>query len=244
MKRRFVLSTEDRLLVVILGVLFVVSVGIPVYEEVFGTRVPASWNAPVVLLALFAIIRLVGPLPQIGKDVRYLREIADVGVQRMPTVKDFYDSLMDGLAKAETTLDLTHIRDHPPADFGPGASEFFTRLVDWCMTEQGRSIRRIISVRNVAMYEWALALAEQVADLPQFEIRVIDWAPRAPALNMAIIDERAVYLALTGSTITRTRGLGIEDQKTAQYFRDYYETLWGSSTDLQDWLAKNSIEGD
>lgn len=236
MNRRFVVSMEDRLLVVILGVLFVVSLGIPIYEQLTGEGVPASWNAPVILLTLFAIMRLVGPLPQIGRDVRYLRQVADVGVERMPTVKDFYDGLVSGLGKAKSTLDLTHIRDHPPADFGAGASDFFSRLLDWCVAEDGRSIRRIIAVRSTAMYEWARQLEQETANLPQFEVRVIEWAPQAPALNMAIMDEKAVYLALTGSTLNRTRGLGIEDGTTAQYFRDYYENLWRSSTDLRSWL--------
>ena len=42
--------------------LFVISLGIPVYEGITGNSVPSSWNVPVVLAALYAIVRLVGPI--------------------------------------------------------------------------------------------------------------------------------------------------------------------------------------
>ena len=194
------------------------------------------------LAALYAIVRLVGSLPEIRTDVRFLREVANVRVQRMPNSKDFYDNLDRARDQATSTLDLTHIRDSPPADYGHGTSAFFDRVVDWCSVE-GRSVRRIISVRSPAMYDWALELDAKTRDLPQFRIRVIDWAIDAPAMNMAIVDEKAVYLALTGSTLERTKGLGIEDETATQYFTDYYDNLWRNSVDLRQWLAENSWEG-
>ena len=63
------------------------------------------------------------------------------------------------------------------------------------------------------------------------------------AINMAIVDGKAVYLALTGSTPERTRGLGVEDEDAALYFTDYYENLWHAATDLGEWLAGDSREG-
>jgi hypothetical protein len=242
MKRRLVTSSEDRFLVVILFLLLAVSLAIPIYEEVRNVKVPASWNTPVVLFALYAIVKLVGSLPEIHTDVRFLREVADVRVQRMPNVKDFYDNLERAVDQATATLDLTHIRDSPPADFGAGAGDFFNEVVRWCGTE-GRSARRIISVQSPAMYDWAQELAARTEHLPQFRVRVIDWSIAAPAMNMAIIDEKAVYLALTGSTLERTRGLGIEDQTATQYFTDYYENLWDCGKDLRVWLDENAWEG-
>lgn len=240
--RRLVTSTEDKFLVVALIVLLLVSLAIPVYEEVTGVTVPASWNTPVVLFALYAIVRLVGSLPEIKTDVRFLREVANVRVQRMPNAREFFDNLDKALDEATSTLDLTHVRDTPPSEFGQGTGAFFARVVEWCGVE-GRSVRRIIAVRSPAMYEWARELEAATANFPQFKVRVIDWAIPAPAMNMAIIDEKAVYLALTGSTIERTRGLGIEDETATQYFRDYYDNLWGASVDLKRWLKDNPWEG-
>ena len=242
MKRRLIKSGEDRFLILVLFLLLVVSLAIPIYEEIQNVKVPASWNTPVVLFALYAIVKLVGSLPEIYTDVRFLREVADVRVQRMPNVKDFYDNLEGAVDHATSTLDLTHIRDSPPADFGPGAGDFFDKVIEWCGTE-GRSARRIICVRSPAMYDWAQELALRIENLHQFRVRVVDWSIAAPAMNMAIIDEKAVYLALTGSTLERTRGLGIEDQTATQYFTDYYENLWDCGQDLQRWLAENAWEG-
>jgi hypothetical protein len=242
MKRKSVMSVESRSLIVILVVLLIVSLAIPVYEGIANAKVPSSWNTPVVLLALYAIVKLVGSLPEFHTDVRFLRDVANVRVQLTPNVKDFYESLDKALDQSTSTVDLTHIRDSPPADFGPGAGGFFERVVDWCGVE-GRSVRRIICVRSPAMYDWARELAAKTEHLPQFKIRVINWTIDAPAMNMAIFDEKVVYLALTGSTLERTRGLGIEDQTATQYFNDYYDNLWRSSEDLRQWLADNSWEG-
>jgi len=242
MKRRFVKSTEDRLLVGFLGFLFLFSLAAAVFGSVTGRNLPISWNTPVVLAALYAILRLVGPVPQIRSDVRYLREVANVRVQRMPNVKDFYDSLNDAVESATSTLDLTHIRDTPPEDFGEHATKFYSQLLDWCAVE-GRSVRRIICIRSPAMHEWARQLADETKHRSRFKVRVINWAIPAPAMNMAIVDNKVVYLALTGSTPERTKGLGIEDEAGSQYFSDYYENLWHSSTDIDEWLAGNSWEG-
>lgn len=244
MKRWLETEIDERLLLGTLLLTFAASLVLPMLAQFADWDIAALWGIPVVLAALFTITKIVRPLPMIQKDVRYLREIANVGVQRMPTVRDFYEGLILGLQEAASTIDLTHIRDEPPRDFGPSAGDFFSRLVKWCQAEDGRSIRRLIAVKSPAMHAWAQELAEETQDIPQFEIRVVAWSSEFPALNMAIIDEKAVYLALTGSTVQRTRGLAIEDSTTAQYFRDYYENIWQSAVDLHDWLATTTVEFD
>lgn len=243
MRRRWTGSVEDRVLVTVLVFLFLVSLAVPIYERVADVVAPASWDVPVLLAALYAIVRLVGPVPQIRTDVKYLRDIADIGVQRMPNVKDFYDSLSRAVDHASVTLDLTHIRSTPPADFGEDAGAFFAKLIAWSSVE-GRSIRRIISVQSPAMYEWAKQLARETEHISRFEIKVIDWRLKAPALNMAIVDSKATYLAITGrGPLQRTKGLGVEDTITSQYFTDYYEHLWDNSVYLREWLEGTSWEG-
>lgn len=242
MKRRLVETAQDRFLVIVLVALGVLSVGIPIYEGITESNVPASWNTPLILLALYAIVKLVGSLPEIHTDVRFLRSRAEgIRAQRLPTVRDFYDSLRAGLNQASATIDLTHIRDTPPVDFGPGASDFFEKVLEWSEGD-GRSVRRIIAVRSPAMLEWAKELESRTQTLPRFKVRVVDWTIDAPALNMAIIDDRAVFLALSGSLPERMKGLGIEDQATTQHFAEYYQCLWDASEDLTSWLANTSQE--
>ena len=245
MRRRFGLSRkENKWLFGILALLLAISLAIAIYETFTGRQVPAGWSSPIILAALCTVVLLINSLPEIRTDVRYLREVADsVRVQRMETIHDFYDSLSRAVDEAENTLDLTHIRDSPPADFGIGAGAFFDKLLDWCTAADDRSIRRIISIRTTPMYIWAQTMSQETEHLRQFNIRVIDWSIDSPALNMAIVDGKATYLAITGATPQRTKGLGIEDKTASQYFSDYYENLWRSSKDLPVWLASTTWEG-
>jgi len=245
MRNRLRLSQpQNKLLLSILAGLLLLSLALPIVETVTDVDVPAGWNTPLVLAALLFVVLLVGALPEIRTDVRYLRKVADsVRVQRMDNIHDFYESLSQAVDEAESTLDLTHIRDSPPADFGVGAGAFFEKLRDWCLENDERSIRRIICVRTTPMYIWAEKMAEETEGIRRFKIRVIDWSIDAPALNMAIVDGKATYLAITGAIVQRGKGLGIEDATASQYFAEYYENLWNCGTDLHVWLSSTTWEG-
>lgn len=238
----FLDKTQSRYVEWTLLALLALSIVAPFIALLFGENVlPSALISAAILLGLLTIVRVVGQVPEIRKDVSYLREVASVRVDRMPTVVDFYNELTDSVTRASASLDLTHIRDTPPRDFGSSAESFFAMLVDWCATE-GRSIRRVICIRNPAMLEWAHKLAEQTKDLPQFSIRVIDWQIDAPAINLAIVDNKKTYIALTGATAMRTTGLAIEDADTTRCFTEYYNNLWTVGTDLEKWLSRDSRE--
>lgn len=249
--RRLFDKVEARVIVGLLVVLFAGSLGIAVAEQFFSTQIKPAWSTPLVLASLYFIVRLVAIIPDIGTDVKVigtdvksLVETADtVRAQRISNVNDFYVSLLKAVDKATTTLDLTHIRDTPPNDFGSTATEFFNRVVDWCSGGEARTVRRVISVRNAEMRVWAQQLDETTRHLPQFSIRVIDWATDAPAVNFAIVDEVAVYITLTGSMTGRTRGLAIDDQTVSRSFKEYYDNLWENSIDLRKWLQLHPDEG-
>jgi hypothetical protein len=185
------------------------------------------------------VIRLLDPVEEIHTDVRYLRDATKtIKAKTFPTVEDFYTALQQAVREATTTLDLTHIRDNPPADFGPESTEYTRYVFDWIRRDVRHSVRRIISIRNEAMLLWARELYQEVAELPGYHVRVLDWSIPVPAPNMAVVDSSAVFLALTGETVERTKGLAIEDVTTAQYFEDYYSTLWHSSVDLAQYLGE------
>ena len=88
------------------------------------------------------------------------------------------------------------------------------------------------------MLAWAQHLAKSQSKMPRYHIRVVDWSINAPALNMAVVDNKAVFLALTGETVERTKGFAIEDETTAEYFTHYYTVLWNAGVDLQEFLTK------
>lgn len=201
---------------------------------------PATWQIPLVFLALIAIISLLNPVEEIHKNVRYLRNVKETSApsRTFSTRQEFYNDLAKAVEQATSTLDLTHIRDHPPKDFGTEAEEYAESVANWLREDSDHSARRIISANSPAMLEWARALAKLQQSLPAYHIRVVDWSINAPALNMAIVDGRAVFLALTGDTVERTNGFAIEDERTAEYFTDYYSVLWHAGVDLQEFMTK------
>lgn len=159
------------------------------------------------------------------------------------TVSQFYGALSHGLSTAETTLDVTHIRDNPPVDFGESAAEYADGVLRWLAESSSRSARRVIAVRNDRMRRWAQDLRSIQEQTPNLHVRVVDWNLAAPALNLAILDSKVVFMSVTGETVERTRGVLIEDETVAQYFADYYDALWASSTPLELFLAESTARG-
>ena len=201
--------------------------------------VPAAWQTPIILLALILIISLLDPVAEIRTDVRYLRNVYTSAPSRnFNTTREFYDDLGRAVDQAVSTADLTHIRDNPPADFGQEAETYSELIIEWLRRDPSHSARRIISVRSSAMMDYARALQQVQARVPSYRIRVVDWSISAPALNMAIIDGKAVFLALTGETPERTKGFAVEDETTAKYFASYYSVLWGAAVELDEFLAR------
>lgn len=242
---------EAKVIAGFLLALFVGSFGIAIAEQFFDTQVTSAWNAPLVLLSLWLIVRLALLIPDIGTNVesigRQVKSLVDAAeatpVEKIDTVTEFYDSLSRSVAKAQHTLDLTHIRDTPPADFGPTAVGFFNEVFEWCAAHESRSVRRVIAVPNPEMRAWAEQLREKTKELPRFEVRVLDWHSAAPAINFAVVDEKAVFTALTGAMAGRTRGFAVDDEAVSRSFMDYFENLWRNSDDLAAWLAAHSDEG-
>lgn len=198
--------------------------------------VPQAWGTPLILLALLAVIQMIRPIDELSRDLRYLRAVSNgITIQVFRTTPEFFSALADSVSRATSTLDLTHIRDQPPSEFGAQMVSYSDAIVRWVRDEDG-SARRIIAVNSEAMFAWALQLRAELAGLPRYQVRVVEWAPGTPSLNFAILDGRAVYLSVTGSTLQRTRGLGVEDQDVGLYFSEYYETLWRSAVDLDEFL--------
>jgi hypothetical protein len=225
---------EKRVVVAIVIVLFVLSS----VMATLGQEIPARWAPPVVLAALLVIILQISPVEEIHRDVRFLRELTvGVKVKTSDSIRKFYGDLLHALNSAEKTLDLTHIRDQPPDEFGESSTGYFEGVLKWLNEDSDRSVRRIISVRNRKMRAWAQYLATQCEEYPGFQVRVIEWTIDAPAINVAIIDGQAVFLALTGEALQRTGGVALEDERVARFFSDYYDNLFNAATPLATYLA-------
>jgi hypothetical protein len=225
-------DVQSKVLIVALGLLAVASIVTAAFN------VPPEWQTPLVLTALLAIILLLTPVEEIHSDVRFLRAAAtSVKVERFPNVDEFYAQLGTAIKRAASTVDLSHIRDEPPREFGGEAAGWTDSVAAWLEAAPGRSVRRVIAIRSQAMREWALELHQQELKLPGYHVHVVDWVLDAPALNMVIIDSKVVFLAITGATTERTKALGIEDEVSGDYFSSYYQRLFDSGTPLAEWLA-------
>jgi hypothetical protein len=197
-----------------------------------------AWQMPLIIMTLLVILRTVIPVEEIHDDVKYLREVSGLSVQSYPTLSSYYLDLRHGVSEARHSLDLTHIRDNPPDDFlGVHPSEYFREVVAFAENDEGHYVRRIIAVRNDRMRAWAETLHQSTSLIPRYQVRVIEWATQAPAINLSIIDNKAVFLAVTGDSVERTRGLAVEDEKISSYFSDYFSTLWRESKPLAEFLS-------
>jgi hypothetical protein len=231
-KSRKIQELENRLLLFALIVLLGASVATA------ALHVNAAWQSPLIFLALIAILRLVVPVDEIHEDVKYLRGVAGLSVQTYPTVEAFYIDLRHAVNEAELSLDLTHIRNQSPVEFvGREPSEYFREVLDWVSTNESRAVRRIIAVRNHEMLIWAQQLAVETEQFARYRVHVIDWSIESPAINLALVDSRVAFLAVTGETVERTRGIAIEDEHVATYFVEYFNNLWREAKPLKDFLA-------
>ena len=144
------------------------------------------------------------------------------------------------LGSTKSKVDLTHIRNEPPAEFR-GTSDWFEKVIEWTNDHPMGRVRRIIAVRNNEMFEWAkqLALVEEESKHANFTVRVCDWGSDFPAVNMAIFDRERVSVALTGADASETAGFSISDKAITNYFIDYYNNIWASSMPLKKFIAQH-----
>lgn len=189
------------------------------------------------LVALIAIITLLDPVEEINQGVKFLQ--TRTPSRSIPSVNQMYSELNRAVDSATSSLDLTHIRDQRPEAFGEEAEKYNARITVWLKEAPGRSVRRIISANHPDMQAWAKDLLTEVKVTPGYHVKVVDWSINAPAPNLAIIDQRLVFLALSGDLPERTKGFVVEDPTTAEYFTDYYAGLWNAANDLEEYVKKN-----
>lgn len=75
-----------------------------------------------------------------------------------------------------------------------------------------------------------------------FSVRVTSRSAGLPVINMAILDEKEVFLAISGESPEQTAGVWVSDEEVGRYFSDYYDHLWTQSQPLQQSLAE-PLEG-
>ena len=67
----------------------------------------------------------------------------------------------------------------------------------------------------------------------------MEYPGKPDMLNMALIDDRFVYLAFSGPTDQSMSGLDIDDARACQYFTRYFDQNWAIAEPLADWVTRN-----
>ncbi|MCH9806711.1 MAG: hypothetical protein K0U74_03175 [Alphaproteobacteria bacterium] len=211
----------------VLATLFLVALLSEYLEKL--VKLPSGWENAMIFLALLSIVRLLGTIIKIDQDMQLLiRQSGVKAIEKYETYEDFYHDLSQALKAAKRSLDLTHIRPEPPSSFRLGAA-YFDSIEAWCEKNPAGSVRRIISLENQAMQQWGQELLVVMQRHPNFRARACDRRATFPMINMAIVDERVVFLAITADSAERTSGIRINDERIAAYFLEYYNNIWSKS---------------
>ena len=99
-------------------------------------------------------------------------------------------------------------------------------------------MRRIIGVHTDRMRKWSYEHWAETRGTPNYEARIVEYLGKPDMFNMALIDDRYVYLAFSGPTDQSMSGLDIDDARACQYFTRYYVQNWATAEPLADWVAR------
>jgi hypothetical protein len=214
-----------------------------------------AWLMPIIFLALYMILRVLVPLRAAEPRVRDFRDqiaalerrldalqisLSATPVQYHMDNSEFYGNLTERVRNtARTRVDVTYFRKVPPSAFAQEKSQrYFQSLLEWAREDPSRIVRRIIGVHNARMREWACEHWAETRGTLNYEARVIEYQDKPDMFNMALIDDRHVYLAFSGPTDQSMSGLDIDDARACQYFTRFYDQNWAMAEPLADWVAR------
>lgn len=208
------------------------------------------FETPLVLIGLLLVIEtsvslgdglkaLTSRTQAVEQSIQTLAESGSARVTTYANTQEFYRAMLDELEKTTYTLDVTHIRKQAPTDFGAAADGWFGKTKDWVAADQRRSIRRIISAGSPEVIDWARRFQPEIAGL-SFYVGVTNWPLTIPAVNVAIMDSRTLFMALPGSTPERSPGLRIEDPTTVNHFLTAFEALSKEAVPFPEWLSQQN----
>ncbi|MGI5404835.1 helix-turn-helix domain-containing protein [Streptomyces sp. CA-135486] len=160
--------------------------------------------------------------------------------------REFYEAASERVRQARSEIRVTYTRRYPPTQYTTRASaEYFEAILGWAAqdSDDERCVRRIIGVPEhdgVAdrdMLAWARQHHEASKHILSYEASVLRWTAAADGLNMALIDESAVFLAFSGGPRQKLNGFSVEDPTFMSYFAAYFEQLWAALQPLGTYLG-------
>jgi hypothetical protein len=221
-------------------------------------RAPVTWLMPGIFLALYMILRVLVPLRGAEPKLRdFHRQIVmlerrldalQISLAATPVEyhldnNEFYGNLAERVrSSAQHRLELTYFRHTPPTAFTQEKSRhYFQSVLDWAEEEHSRCVRRVIGVHSDEMRTWVHKHWQETRNTANYEARIIEYGGKPDMFNMALIDDRSVYLAFSGPTNQSMSGLSIDDPRACQYFSRYYDQNWALAEPLSEWVVRNPV---
>jgi hypothetical protein len=215
---------EDRLVEACLIGAAVTSVGL----NIIG--VDAKWYAPGIFMALYGIFRMLTDMHErvTGLEVSFYRSNSE-----------FYASTQRRMQVAKSHIWTTYVRTIPPPGFESAeANSYFQYTVDWARKNPDREFRRIVGAPDSGpMATWLIQHCEETRDIKNYRVCVVPFYGKVDEINLAIIDDNAVFLAVSGDGNSMI-GHSMETPDAVHAFREYYLQKWNSGEALEAYVSR------
>src|SRR5207247_1114862 len=128
---------------------------------------------------------------------------------------------------------VTYIRQVPPeAVSSPEAKEYFAGLLEWAAAGGTQHLRRIIGVPiidgkpNAEILKWVESHHDETKNILGYEIHILNWTNRADGLNMALMDDRSSFIAVSDGSKSYLWGGRVKSRNLNEMLRFYFDQLW------------------
>jgi hypothetical protein len=176
----------------------VLLIGLSIIDAIW--RLSERWTIPAIFLSLGVVLKLSLSSRKAIDDVKS-SQVAPVELNIYEDGEQFYNALRKEASAATQSIESTYVRKYPPTLMTkvPAASLYFEGVIEWSRVGGRHSVRRVFG-RGAAgdgMHEWLADHYKSVKGIENYRVRVIDWPSDIPAINLAIIDSRIVFLLLS-----------------------------------------------
>ncbi|MGH4011614.1 MAG: helix-turn-helix domain-containing protein [Pseudonocardiaceae bacterium] len=157
----------------------------------------------------------------------------------------FYRAAAEYAKSASSIMRLTYVRQVPPTQVtSREAAEYFATVLEWARQPGHRFVLRVIGipifneVPEPQMLSWIKSHHLDVQEILNYEARIVPWMNRGDGLNMALFDEDAVFVAVSGESRQDLKGMAFPDRKVHQYFTAHFTQLWHNAESIQRFIQR------
>jgi len=193
-----------------------------------------KWQIPLIFAALYIVLSLLMEIRDNQKPSSFTH---------YNNSDEFFTSFSRLVQSAERRIYTSYVRRTPPPSFrSPAAKQYFRDVVQWMRRNPGATFHRIFGVPSAEPYRgemlrWLAQHQQEMRGVTNYHARVVPLAGDVDAINIAIIDEKAVLILLTsdGSFMSGHR---LDAPSSVSSFRDYYSAWWTSAEPLDAFLTR------